>query len=100
MSSFHQNDKCPSQSMSINTDHSGFISLALIMMLLVVLALVGSSVAFRLPEQKIVNGEDTSTRDFPHQGSLRTSSGSHTCGCVLISATRALTAAHCVGGFR
>jgi len=48
-------------------------------------------------DQRIVGGENANIANHPYQCSLR-NVGTHTCGCVLISATRALTAAHCGGG--
>merc|ERR1711893_391619 len=48
-------------------------------------------------DQKIVNGKDADIADFTYQGSYRTSSGSHTCGLVLIGNTWGLCAAHCGG---
>merc|ERR1711976_851800 len=66
------------------------ISIALIAVLAV------SASAFRL-DQKIVNGDDAYEGQFPHQGSLQFTWGSHTCGCSLIGSNKVLTAAHCVG---
>jgi len=48
-------------------------------------------------DMRIVGGDDANIGNHPYQCSLR-NVGTHTCGCVLISATRAVTAAHCVGG--
>jgi trypsin len=46
--------------------------------------------------QNVVNGANTNIANHRHQLSLRVS-GSHSCGASLISTTRAVTAAHCVG---
>jgi len=46
--------------------------------------------------QFIVGGSNANIANHPHQLSLRTSS--HICGASLMSATRAVTAAHCIGG--
>jgi len=43
----------------------------------------------------IVGGSNANIANHPHQLSLRTSS--HICGASLFSATRAVTAAHCIG---
>lgn len=45
----------------------------------------------------IINGGRADISDFPYQLSLRFY-GSHTCGAVILSSTRGLTAAHCVDG--
>jgi len=46
---------------------------------------------------RVVDGNAGNIANFPWQASLR-NLGDHTCGAVLISGTRALTAAHCGGG--
>jgi len=46
---------------------------------------------------RIIGGSNANIGNHPWQASLR-NDGQHTCGAVLISATRALTAAHCGGG--
>jgi len=48
-------------------------------------------------EVRIVGGADAAEGAWPWQGSQR-NAGSHSCGCSLIRANWALTAAHCVGG--
>jgi len=45
----------------------------------------------------IVNGEDVDIANYPWQGSYRTATGSHTCGCVYMGANWVLTAGHCGG---
>ncbi|XP_041366834.1 fibrinolytic enzyme, isozyme C-like [Gigantopelta aegis] len=59
------------------------------------IALVGSILA--APDSHIIGGSDADIADYPYQCSLRYS-GSHTCGCVILSASKILTAAHCVDG--
>ncbi|XP_041355504.1 fibrinolytic enzyme, isozyme C-like [Gigantopelta aegis] len=49
------------------------------------------------PTNYIVGGSAADIADFPYQCSLRYS-GSHTCGCVIITKNKILTAAHCVDG--
>merc|ERR1711893_13651 len=66
----------------------------IIMFKLVVLALAVSQVLAR--STKIVGGEDASPGEFPHQCALEfASSGSHTCGCSILSDRWVITAAHC-----
>lgn len=48
-------------------------------------------------EDRIVGGTDTVIEDYPYQLSLEIF-GSHACGASIISANRALTAAHCTDG--
>ena len=45
--------------------------------------------------QQIIGGTNANIANYPYQLSLRTSA--HICGASLISATRAVTAAHCIG---
>ena len=45
-------------------------------------------------ESRIIGGAEENIANYPHQASLRFS-GSHTCGCVVMSANKVLTAAHC-----
>jgi secreted trypsin-like serine protease len=52
--------------------------------------------AFAFAEKRIIGGTNANIADHPWQASLR-NADVHTCGAVLISATRALTAAHCGG---
>jgi pancreatic elastase II len=53
-------------------------------------------VAFgREVSQFIVGGSNANIANHPHQVSLR--QGSHICGASMIGATRAVTAAHCIG---
>jgi secreted trypsin-like serine protease len=44
----------------------------------------------------VVGGSNSNIANHPHQLSLRVS-GSHSCGASLISTTKAVTAAHCMG---
>jgi len=55
--------------------------------------------ALARPENHIVGGQDVAVPGtWPHQASLEfRSSGSHTCGAVLISTRWLVSAAHCVG---
>ncbi|XP_041366835.1 fibrinolytic enzyme, isozyme C-like [Gigantopelta aegis] len=59
------------------------------------LVCIGSILA--APDSHIIGGSDADIADYPYQCSLRYS-GSHTCGCVILSASKILTAAHCVDG--
>merc|ERR1711893_171657 len=45
----------------------------------------------------IVNGQNVNIANYPWQGSYRTGTGSHTCGCVFLGSTWTLTAGHCGG---
>ncbi|XP_033757357.1 fibrinolytic enzyme, isozyme C-like [Pecten maximus] len=45
----------------------------------------------------IVNGQNASIQNYPWQASLQ-DTGSHNCGAVVISARKAVTAGHCIGG--
>merc|ERR1712179_226850 len=67
-----------------------------IMKLLLVIAALCSVAYCR--RERVVGGSDVQpVGKWPWQGSLQfRSSGSHTCGSSLISATHAITAAHCV----
>ena len=62
----------------------------------IILSLICLAAAKR---QRIVGGSEVSIEDFPWQMSLRTSNSatSLNCGAVLVGATKAFTAAHCVG---
>ncbi|KAF4530668.1 hypothetical protein B566_EDAN004907 [Ephemera danica] len=73
---------------------------------LIFVALLGLSAASVLPEvvrnvlareSRVVNGVPATPGEFPYQGSLQLRS-SHYCGCTILSAEWALTAAHCVYG--
>merc|ERR1711893_15817 len=66
-------------------------------MLTLILVLACASTAFARPGQFIVNGENANVGAWPWQDSLQFTSGSHTCGCSLVSQRYAVTAAHCVG---
>jgi len=75
------------------------------MMKLLVLALFVASAAAlprtfsRVPGGgRIVGGAPAREGEFPHQVSLRWSSGSHVCGGSVIGPNTVLTAAHCVEG--
>lgn len=46
-------------------------------------------------DDKIVGGHPVSIKEYPYQAGLRLK-GRHRCGAVIISATRLLTAAHCI----
>ncbi|XP_065091121.1 chymotrypsin-1-like [Ochlerotatus camptorhynchus] len=60
-------------------------------------ALVLIHVAAAAPAtSKIVNGTDASINDYPFMISLRSASGSHSCGGSIINKYWILTAAHCV----
>merc|ERR1712150_11989 len=48
-------------------------------------------------DNHIVGGKDVDIAQYPWQGSYRTSSDSHTCGCVYVGGTWTLTAGHCGG---
>merc|ERR1711893_200660 len=45
----------------------------------------------------IVNGQNVNIANYPWQGSYRTGTGSHTCGCVFLGGTWTLTVGHCGG---
>ncbi|XP_058465457.1 chymotrypsin-1-like [Malaya genurostris] len=47
-------------------------------------------------DQRIINGTDTTIEEFPFMISLRSSTGSHSCGGSILSSYWILTAAHCV----
>ncbi|KAF5286942.1 hypothetical protein FQR65_LT12401 [Abscondita terminalis] len=47
---------------------------------------------------RIVGGEDASEGEFPYQLSLQLNNAFHICGASILSATKALTAAHCTDG--
>ncbi|KAL7015173.1 hypothetical protein ACKWTF_016321 [Chironomus riparius] len=49
------------------------------------------------PDARIVGGDAANITDYPYQGSLRRS-GSHICGCNVISSFFIFTAAHCTSG--
>ena len=63
---------------------------------LILLALALPAMSRRVSEF-VVGGSNSNIAYHPHQMSLRVS-GSHSCGASLISATRAVCAAHCGGG--
>lgn len=46
-------------------------------------------------ERRIVGGEPTELGEFPYLVSMQ-AYGEHSCGAVLLTSTKALTAAHCV----
>jgi trypsin len=64
------------------------------MKVLILLGLIASAFA---TEQYIIGGAPASAGEWPWQGGWL-SSGSFSCGCVLVHANWILTAAHCVGG--
>ena len=49
-------------------------------------------------EPRIVGGGPATVGEYPYFVSVQTATGSHFCGGSLVSATRVLTAAHCVEG--
>ncbi|XP_041355505.1 fibrinolytic enzyme, isozyme C-like [Gigantopelta aegis] len=57
----------------------------------------GSPQSLGSPTNHIIGGSPADIADFPYQCSLRYS-GSHTCGCVILTKSKILTAAHCVDG--
>ncbi|XP_041355518.1 fibrinolytic enzyme, isozyme C-like [Gigantopelta aegis] len=63
--------------------------------LLIVVAFAAQSLGS--PTNHIIGGSPANIADYPYQCSLRYS-GSHTCGCVIVSENKILTAAHCVDG--
>lgn len=50
-------------------------------------------------DQRIINGTYTTIEDFPFAFSLRSSSGSHSCGGSILSKLWMLCAAHCVNEY-
>merc|ERR1712043_15833 len=61
------------------------------------LLLLLPAVALAIQDQFIVNGNDVDIADYPWQGSYRTGTGSHSCGCVSVGGNWVLTAGHCGG---
>merc|ERR1712044_123398 len=55
------------------------------------------AVALAIQNEYIVNGDDVDIANFQYQGSYRTASGSHSCGCVAVGGNWVLTAGHCGG---
>merc|ERR1711976_339907 len=78
--------------------HTGSVSDSEIMQIWILLACLVPALA-RSPGEHIVGGRDVQVPGtYPHQASLEfRSSGSHTCGAVLISTQYLVCAAHCVG---
>ncbi|XP_065354167.1 CUB and peptidase domain-containing protein 2-like [Calliphora vicina] len=64
--------------------------------LVTLIVLVGSVSCF--PESRVVNGTATDITKYPFMVSLRSASGSHSCGASIIAPRWILTAAHCVSG--
>ncbi|XP_041362245.1 chymotrypsin-1-like [Gigantopelta aegis] len=62
----------------------------------IVISLLASSLSARL-DTRVIGGSDADIADYPYMCSL-VYSGSHTCGCVIISASKILTTAQCVDG--
>ncbi|XP_055610821.1 trypsin-7-like [Uranotaenia lowii] len=61
------------------------------------LLLVGGTFAVPVnPRARIINGTDASIEDFPFMISLRSYTGSHSCGGSIVSKKWIMTAAHCV----
>ncbi len=48
-------------------------------------------------ESRVIGGRDADIREFPWQCSMRFA-GSHSCGCIILSADKVLTANHCIQG--
>ena len=66
------------------------VSVAVYLLALVPLALCS-------PTSHIVGGSPVDIADYNYQGSYRTGTGSHSCGCVFVGGQFALTAGHCGG---
>lgn len=64
---------------------------------LILICCLASPVFSRGINERIIGGSDADITNYRHQVSLRVFDG-HTCGAALISNTRAVTSAHCVGG--
>nr|XP_019562456.2 chymotrypsin-1-like [Aedes albopictus] len=64
--------------------------------LLIVVLMRGLSAA---PTEKIINGTDTTIEQYPFIFSLRSSSGSHSCGGSILTNYWMLCAAHCVNEY-
>lgn len=67
-----------------------------ILALCCLLPALGSALSMIGPNLKVIGGSNANIANNPWQASLR-NNANHACGAVLISATRALTAAHCGG---
>jgi len=67
--------------------------LTMLALLLISLAIPG----FITADSRIIGGDNANIANHPWMASLR-NAGGHTCGAVLTSGTRAVTAAHCGGG--
>lgn len=48
-----------------------------------------------IDDDRIIGGNITTIEEYPYQCQLRRNNG-HICGCSILTATRALTAAHCI----
>jgi secreted trypsin-like serine protease len=66
------------------------------MLLAALLCLILPALALAEVDSRIIGGRNANIANYPFQASLR-NGGTHTCGAVLFSASRALTAAHCGG---
>ncbi|XP_041362248.1 chymotrypsin-1-like [Gigantopelta aegis] len=66
------------------------------LLLIVACIVCQGSLSARL-DTRVIGGSDADTADYPYMCSLMYS-GSHTCGCVIISASTILKTAQCVDG--